>query len=247
MDKNTVLFIIIAALGGFIGGFLLANSMNRSEINSLRTQSERSAPNIASNTPGSEEGDLRPEEIRAKIAEADKSPTDLAFQRDLGLALYRYAAVKQDVPLFSEAIRILERADSLKAKDFDVLTALGNAHFDIGYYKRDAASFEKARVVYAQALAVKPGDPDVQTDLGLTYFLQDPPAYDKAAAALQKVGETTPSHKRSLQFLVQVFVKQNKPADAERALERLKAIDAANPEIAQLTELVTNAKNGLSQ
>jgi len=244
MQKNTILYVIIAALAGLIAGFLLTNFFNRSEMNALRAQVEQSKTSKPADTKGSEDNTLSPDEIKAKIAEADKNPTNLSFQKDLGIALYRYSAMKQDPALLTEALRILTRANSIDDKDFDVLVALGNAHFDTGYDKDDAASFEKARTIYTKALGQKPDDPDVRTDLGLTYFVQKPPDYDKAAAELLRVSRGNPKHERSLQFLVQIYVKQNKPADAEKTLNQLKSINPSNPAIADLTQQVAAAKGG---
>jgi len=240
MHKNTIAFVIVAAVGGFIAGFWLANSINRSAIavpTALPTQSVATSANSAA-TPANPNTDLTEDEIRAKIAEADKNPTNLSFQKDLGVSLYRYAAMKQDPSLLVDAVRILERANSINNKDFDVLVALGNAHFDIGFYKRDAASFQTARETYAKALAIKPGDPDVMTDLGLTFFLQNPPEYAKAETELRKVSDANPQHERCLQFLVQALIKQNKQADAEKAFAKLKSLNANNPAIPDLTSMI---------
>lgn len=244
MHRNTIAFVIVAAIAGFIGGFWLANSINRSAVNSLAPQTGIVNANVSQS---SGQLDLSAEELRGKIAEADRNPDNFAFQKDLGVALYRYAAMKQDAGLLAEAVRILERGNSLNAKDFDVLVALGNAHFDIGFYKKDATSFQKARDVYSKALAVKPGEPDVQTDLGLTYFLQEPPAYDKAVTELTKVSDADPKHERSLQFLVQTFVKQGKLGDAEKALAKIKSINPSNPAITELAAQISAAQSGATK
>ena len=191
--------------------------------------------------------ELSEEEIRSKIEEADKNPGNFAFQKDLGTALYRYAAMKQDVASLTQAVRILDRANLLNSKDFDVLVALGNAHFDIGFFEEDAARFQKAREVYGRALGIRPGDADVSTDLGITYFLQKPPAYDKAVAELKKVSETNPKHERSLQFLVQTFIKQNKLPDAEKTLVKLKSINPGSPAITELTSQISAARSGTNK
>jgi tetratricopeptide (TPR) repeat protein len=243
MDKNTVLIAAIALLAGFIGGFLLANNMNRSEMNELRA-GVRPAGN--SNTaPGQPAGDtLSPEEIRAKLAEADASPDNFAFQKSLGVALYRYGAMKQDLGVLEESVRILTRASSLNAKDFDVLMSLGHAHFDVGFAKRDQKQFDLAREAYNKALAIRPEDADVRADLGISYFVQPTPDLAKAAAELQKVSEVDPSHDRSMQFLAEIYIKQNKIADAERVIAKIKEINASNPAVAQLESMVAEAKKG---
>lgn len=236
MHRNTLAFVIVAAIGGFVAGFWLANSINRTAVSTTTPPSANSSvAELRSET------DLTDAEIRAKIAEADQSPDNLAFQRDLGISLYRYGAMKQDAALLGDAIRILERANSLKAGDFDILVALGNAHFDVGFFRKDALSFQRSREVYSKALALKPGEPDVSTDLGLTYFLQDPPENEKAASELEKVVKVKPDHDRALQFLVQVYLKLNRIPDAEAAFTKLKTVNSKNPAIAELTSKIVAA------
>src|SRR5205809_578982 len=83
-------------LAGIIGGFLLANSLNRTEMNSLRAQLDESKTSRSTDPKNSDESTLSGDEIKTKIAEADKNPGNLSFQKDLGIALYRYSAMKQD-------------------------------------------------------------------------------------------------------------------------------------------------------
>ena len=76
--------------------------------------------------------ELSKEEIRKKIVDAEENQNNFTFQKELGLALYRYAIMKRDQELVSEVVKLLERANKLNPKDYDVLVSLGNAHFDIG-------------------------------------------------------------------------------------------------------------------
>lgn len=242
MEKNTVLIAIIALLLGFIGGFLLANSLNRSEMNAMRAQS--SAPNT-SQAANNADPSLSEDEIRAKIAEADKNADNFDFQRDLGVGLYRYGAMKQDLGVLSEAARILTRAHSLDPNDFDVAVNLGNAHFDIGFAKKEQQSFEKAREFYNKALAIRPDDPNVQTDLGISYYVQPIPDYTRAAAELQKVVASNPRHDRSMQFLAEVDLAENKIADAEKLLAKIKDVNPTNPAVKDLSSKIEAAKAGV--
>lgn len=237
MHRNTLAFVIAAALGGFVAGFWLANSINRTAPTTATVTSSNS-------TSANSQTELSEAEIREKIAEADANPTNVAFQRGLGVSLYRYAAMKQDVGLLADSARVLERANSLDPKDFDVVVALGNAHFDIGFYKKDFASFQKARDIYNKALVLRPGEPDVTTDLGLTYYLQEPPDNAKAAAELEKVSKSKPDHDRSLQFLVRVYLKLERLADAEKTLAKLKTVNPGNSAIKELDSLVAQQKGG---
>lgn len=241
MQGKTVAFILVAAFAGFIGGFWLANSINRSAVNSLTPTGNANTNNASNTAIARVEPDLSDAELKAKIAQADANPANFAFQKDLGLALYKYAAMKQEPGLLPDAARILERANSIKPTDFDVLVALGNAHFDIGFATKNNDGYQKAREVYAKALELEPTDPDVQTDLGLTYFLEDPPSLDKAASTLQKVANSNPSHERSRQFLTRVYIKHNKATEAERSLSELKKLNPGNNAIPELDVLVTAA------
>ena len=238
------MLVVIALLAGFIGGFWLANSINRSAQQAIGPQPVAAPTAGAITTQQSSEPDLSVEEIKAKIDEADKNPTNFTYQKTLGIALYRYSSIKQAPMLLTESMRILERASSINGKDFEVLVALGNAHFDTGFANKDNASYQTARDIYTKALDIKPSDPDVQTDMAITWFLQEPPAFDKAIAGLQKVSDANPKHIRSLQFMVQTYAKQGKPADAEKALAKIKAIDPASPVIAELTNLISAGQTG---
>jgi tetratricopeptide (TPR) repeat protein len=244
MQKQTILYVIIALLVGFISGFILANSLNRSDQTPVAAMMPA---NASQPTAGAgPEPTLNPDEIRAKVAEADKNADNFSFQKDLGLSLYRYGAMTQDAEVLSQARRLLDRARSLDGRDFDVLVGLGNADFDIGFYKKDLASFEKARAAYTKALELRPGDNDVQTDMGISYFVQEPPDYAKAETELKKVTVRDPRHQRSMQFLVQLYARQKRIPEARASLEKLRGIDPSNPAIKELNSLIAAAEGPAS-
>lgn len=253
MDKNTILFVIIALLAGFIGGFLLANSINRSEMNALRAQGGRQTAQPVQSNQGNnsqnqnQDQTLSDVELKSKIAEADNNPSNFAFQKDLGIALYRYATMKKDASVLAESQRILERANSLNNRDFDVLVALGNAYFDFAFDKKDGAGFQKAREIYANALQIKSDDADVQTDIGISYFWQPSPDYNKAITQLEKVISANPTHTRSMQYLARSYIKIGKITDAEKVVAKIKSIDPSDEAIADLTSEMAKAKGGQSQ
>ena len=247
MNSSSIAFIFLALIAGFAGGFLLANKLNGSEMASLRAKAGQQNIENSNQSQNPSDTTLSNEELKAKIVEADKNPTNFTYQKNLGVSLYRYASMKQDNDLLAESIRILTRANSLDAKDFDVLVALGNAHFDVGFFKKDTASFQMARELYTKALELKPGDADVRTDFGLTYFLQEPPAYDKAATELQKVLAANPKHDRATQFLVQTYVKQGKLTEAEKMLAKIIETNPTNPAITDLRSQISAAQKGVSK
>lgn len=246
--KTKVLSLSIGTvILSFVGGFLLANSLNRNELNSLRADNERLKNTQTSSQKNETENTLTDEEIRKKIAEADQNPNNFAFQKGLGLALYRYAAVKQDSKLLEEVARLLNRANQIDSKDYDVLVALGNLYFDVGYFKKSNEDFFKAREFYKNALEQKPNDTDVRTDFGLTFFLTDPPETDRAIAEFHKSLETNSRHEKTLQVLTQALTSQNKTVEAEKYLVLLKQVNQNNENLPELTDKLAQSKSNLEK
>ncbi len=233
MDKRTLLAAAAGLVVGLIGGFLVANGINKSELSELRTKATQ-PPSSGSNSGPRDETSIGDDEIKAKIAQADGDPGNFEFQKDLGRALYRYASMKNDRTLAAEARRILERAYSIDPKNYDVIVDLGNAYFDAAYDSKDQASFTKAQQLYQKALAIRPGDADVRTDMGISYLLTEPPEYKTAVEEFQKVLKPNPGHERALQFATQAYVQMGNWAEAAKSLERLKNINPKNANIDSL-------------
>jgi tetratricopeptide (TPR) repeat protein len=242
MNTKTLALSVIAVILSFIGGFLLANSLNRSEINTLRAENERLKSSPADAAQNAPDETLGEEEIRQKIAEADKNPNNFSYQRNLGLALYRYGAMKQNAGLIADAARLLERSYQNDPKDYDVVVALGNTYYDIGFFNSDQEGFKKARDFYQKALAQKPEDADVRVDLGLSYYLAEPADLERAAAELQKALEANPKNERALQFMTQTLIKQDKTAEAEKYLARLKELNPNTLSLEQIAAQVAQEK-----
>ena len=247
MKTKALLLSITAVVLSFVGGFLLANALNRNELNSLRAENERLKNTQIASQQSESENILTDEEIREKIAEADRNPNNFAFQKGLGLALYRYAAVKQDTKLLEEVARLLKRAGELNSQDYDVMVALGNLYFDIGYYNKSNENFQKAREIYQNALEQKPNDADVRTDLGLTFFLTNPPEIDKAIGEFQKSLQTNSKHEKTLQVLTQALLSQNKANEAEKYLDLLREVNQNNEILPELTTKLEQSKNNLEK
>jgi tetratricopeptide (TPR) repeat protein len=190
---------------------------------------------------------LSDEEIQQKIAEADRNPNNFPFQKGLGLALYRYAVVKQDTKLLEEVGRLLKRASELNPEDYDVIVALGNVYFDVGYYKKNNGDFQKAREFYQKALEQKPNDADLRTDFGLTFFLTNPPETDRAIVEFQKSLQTNRKHEKTLQVLTQALISQNKTAEAEKYLDLLREVNQDNETLPELTAKLAESKSNLEK
>lgn len=242
MNKSFVWISILAVLIAFAGGFLIANSLNRTELLSLKAENER-LKNSTSQTANPNEQELTDKEIRQKIAEAEQNPDNTDFQKNLGIGLYRYATMKRNPKLLSDVEKILKRAYDKTPKDMDVLVFYGNTLFDIGFANKDNAKFEQARKIYSEALAQQPKDVDIQTDFGLTYFYESPPRDDKAIAELQKALVIKPDHERSLQHMAQIYDRQNNPAESQKYLDALRKVNPNNEVISQLQNPASNVSN----
>jgi tetratricopeptide (TPR) repeat protein len=242
--KNKSFWISIIAVGiSFVGGFILANAFNRTELDALRAENARLKSEPAQSEQNQSKAALTEDEIRQKLADADQNPSNFSLQKNLGLALYRYAAMSQDSALLSEIERILKRAYDLNEKDYEVTVALGNLQFDLGYLRKKNENFEQARVYYSKALEQNPKDVNVRTDNGLTYFLQNPPDYEKAIDEFRKSLEDNPKHERTLQFLTQALLQNGNTTEAEIYLAKLKEINPNTPNLAEFQAQMAQSKN----
>ncbi|MEO7672773.1 MAG: tetratricopeptide repeat protein [Pyrinomonadaceae bacterium] len=245
MTSRSIWIAIIASVVSFAAGFLFANSLNRSELLS-RQETDTAKPGQLT-AAGPSDLTLTAEEIQTKIASADANPGNFTFQKNLGMSLYRYAAMKQDASILPDSLRIMERALAIEPADRDLQIAVGNAYFDKGYFNKDNASLLKAREFYRRVLVKTPGDVDVRADLALSYFLHDPPDLTTAVAEFEKGLEINPKHERALQFLTQTYIKRNEVEKAAETLERLKQANAANSAIGELTTLLANIGQVISK
>jgi tetratricopeptide (TPR) repeat protein len=244
MGKKLVSLSLLTVIASFAGGFLLANALNRNEMNLLRSENEKlkTASDASPETPN--DFSLDDNELLDKIAEADKNPRNFDFQKNLGLALYKYAAMKQDTDILKESSRILSRAEDLRRNDLDVIVGLGNAHFDLGYFGKDNSELIRSREFYDRALSMRPNDVEVRTDLGLTYFLVDPPEDEKAITEFQKSLKTNPKHEKTLEFIIQSLLRVNRVADAENYLAWLRSTDPSGETLRPLAAKIEQAKGG---
>lgn len=227
MNRNSILIAAVSLILGFAAGFLLANSLNRNEINRLMSEAKSGPANSSSQATGQQGALLSDEEINAKLKEAEQNPENFAFQKGLGLGLYRYGTLRNDTSIIERAIPVLERANALNPDDYDVIVGLGNAYFDLGYLNKENAPLEKARVYYLKALDKRPNDVDVRTDLGLTFFLYQPPDRNTAIAEFRRSLAESPRHERTLQAMIETLRADGK--DASEYMERLKAVNPNNP------------------
>lgn len=234
MNTKIIAAAVIGIVAGFAAGFLIANSLNRSELEA--SQAEAAQLKRSSAPPGSraENMELSDDEIRAKIAEADQNADNFQYQKTLGLALYTYAAMKQDARLLEDVARLLERAHSLNPDDYDVLVSFGNISFDLGQIKKDESLNEKARELYRSALAKNGMDANVKTSLGVSFLASRSPEPQKAIEELSAAVKIDPKNDKALRYLAQAYADVGDKGNASKYLQELKKIDPDNPAIAEI-------------
>ena len=243
MNSKVIWISILAVIISFFGGFYLANSLNGNELLKLRAENEQLKKNMSGDPQNDSDTVLSDEEIRQKIAEADKSPDNIIYQRNLGMALLSYGVMKQNSELISESTRLLQRAYDSNPQDFDVVVALGNAYYDIASLKNDAGNFKRSREFYSKALEQKPDSASVRADFGSTFVFVDPPDFERAGAELQKALQLDPKNERALLLMSQMLIKQNNAAEAEKYLVRLKEINPKAPSLGELTAQMAQETN----
>lgn len=234
---------VLAVVVSFAGGFLLSNSLNRKEISSLKAENARMTQSGIGNSRSSATPELSKEEIRKKIVDAEENQNNFTFQKELGLALYRYAIMKRDQELVSEVVKLLERANKLNPKDYEVLVSLGNAHFDIGRQKEDDASLKKAREFYQDALDINPHDVAVRTDLGLTFAVAAPAEYRIAIDEYKKALKTDPKNEKGLQLIIKALLKLKHKEEAAKYLITLRNIHSQNTLITDFAKQIAQENN----
>src|SRR5215218_6806716 len=170
MTKENILFIIIGLLGGFMGGFFFANTVNQGAATGVAAiqpgvPQRAGMPSGHPAIPGGGAGGAIPE-VQAAIDNAKKNPTDFEAQMKAAELYYQ-------IQRFDGAIEFLQKANELQPANYDVLVNLGNSYFD-------ASRYDDAEKTYAKALVKKPDDLNVRTDMGLTFLFREGPNYDRA-------------------------------------------------------------------
>ena len=234
MKKENILFAVIGILAGFIGGFFLANSINRNA--SLQTPNAQ----IISNAPfagGTDnpqtqsvsikdnQGAMLPE-VAATLDKAQKEPQNFAAQIQAG---QMYARIQNN----DKANEFLQRAAAAHQDNFQDLATLGNGFFDI-------KNFEEAEKWYSKALEKTPDDADVRTDLGSTFMERAKPDLDRAIKEYQTTLTKNPNHENTLFNLSLALMRKGDQGGAQETLAKLEKVNPASP-------LLANLKQKLSQ
>jgi Flp pilus assembly protein TadD len=234
--KENILFTIAGLVLGFFIGFFMANSTGAGQTppatttaNSARPLDQAAAagqlppghPNISAG-----DGSAASTSAQAQQAmdEADRNPKDFTAQ-------IRAAAVFYQLGSYDKAKLYLGRSLALKPDDPDALTGMAHTLYDTGDFVGAAGYYEKV-------LAKNPDDADLRADLGSTYAQRTPPDLDRALAEYRKALALDPRNEAALSRLADVSIRKGDKATARDAINKLAAINPANPALAELRSML---------
>ncbi|MEZ5306936.1 MAG: tetratricopeptide repeat protein [Pyrinomonadaceae bacterium] len=230
MQKGHLAISIIAVIVSFLGGFILANSLNKAELSRLR--------NAPAPTPAEapQKDELSESEITETLKKAENNRDDFGFQKRLGLALYSYAASKNETKHLGDIEKLLVRANELNPNDYEVLVALANLNFDIATLRKEASRNEKAIELYRTALKANPTDPRVLSDLASVLLASKPEASQEAVQLLEKAKKADPQNELVLQNLAKAYVAVKDMPSAAKTMEELKKVNPQNPVVLEIDQ-----------
>jgi tetratricopeptide (TPR) repeat protein len=239
MNKDNVLYCIIGLLAGCIIGFIFANSVNQNAAAPRQTATTAPSrqnpalppdhPAVPSNGVADQGGAAMQEQVTAQIQQARNEPDNFDAQVKAADLFYQ-------IRRFDEAIEFLLRANKIRPDDYGTIVKLGNANFETG-------SYETAEKWYTAALLKNADDINVRTDLGLTFYLRNPPDYERAIKEYRESLQRDPRHEQTLQNMVVVLTRVGNTKEADEMLARLQEVNPVNDALPKLRTDLENLKS----
>jgi tetratricopeptide (TPR) repeat protein len=245
--------LTLGLIFGLIIGFILANIIYRTNGAeqprlSLQTQNQSKPTGAVSNSQeGSggaadasenqlddSENTLTVDELHQAVIKADGDKDNLQLQRDLGIALFRYAVLEQKTDLLPDAVRLLERAATKTfVKDKELHETLGDALFVLAQLE-ESSKMPLARAAYQKALEIEPKNEDLLVNIGLTYFFEQPPNPPAAIKQYKQALEFQPFNEKALESLTIALLALRQTAKAAESLKKLQQVNPQNNHINDL-------------
>ena len=254
MNTHKLLYALAGLLAGCLFGFFFANSVNRTELESLRSEVARArASSGAQKGDGAGSGGVdnaasmpSEAEMRELIAKADANATEVDYQRKVGQGIYMYALSTGQPALMPDALRLLKRAHEVDPKNYETNLLIGNSLFALGQ-AGDAEKYEEARVYYGKAVEAKPDDPNVRALLGMTYFFGEPSDPERAIKEYRRSLAADARHEMTLQSIASALIATGAIAEAERRIGELQSVNASNGALANLRGQLAQARNAAKE
>jgi len=189
-------------------------------------------PSLDSKNPTTKGGAPLPQ-VQEALDAAKNQPNNFEVQMNAGDLHYQ-------IESFGEAIKYYTQANKIKPDAAQVWVKLGNVYFDEGNEKSQqnqsgTGEFQQAQSWYEKYLTKNPDDINVRTDLGLTFYLRDPPDFDRAIKEYQTSLTKNPNHELTLQNLAVVLKKKGDTAAFQETVERIRKINPNNSIVTGVT------------
>jgi tetratricopeptide (TPR) repeat protein len=257
VNTHKILYALAGLVAGCVIGFLFATSVDRKELEELRGEVARARSNAGGQQKGgtpnaaATAGDPAAtmpteEEMRELVAKADAGSQDAEYQRKVGQGVYMYALSTGKTALLPEAVRLLKRAHEADPKNYETTVLVGNALFALGQ-AADASKYGEARVYYNKALASKPDDTNVHTLLGMTYYFGQPSDPERAIKEYRRSLAAEPRHEMALQSLASALIATGAIDEAQKRIEELQTVNAANAALSNLRAQLAQARNAAKE
>ncbi len=235
--KHYIISFFALAIG-FTGGFLVANGLNKSEIQTLSAKNaELQNSATAGNQP--EQKKLSNEEVSKLLDTASKSPDDADLQKRTAFEIYRDAAASDDTGRFADVEKLLERAFTTNPEDFDVLAALAQLKFSLGKIKKDEKRIADAKAFYKKASAKRPDDVRLLIGFAASLLDLDTPDGKGAIEVLQKAYKVDSKDEMVLFYMVKAHTAAGNLKEASDFLAELKEVNPKNGLVADIEKRLT--------
>lgn len=257
-NKKIVIAGAVGILLGFIIGFILADQLNKPELESTRAEVARLRASGEAKEPSTGEErsvvkgsdsfpTLTEEQLKNAVTQADADPSNAELQHKVGQALYFYAWEKGNAKILPEVARILKRAHTLDPKNYRTTVVAGDAHFLLASQSGDAKTLGEARRFYEAALASQPDDAQVRTNLGRTYFFDKPSNPQRAITEYRRALQSDPQQELSLQSLAAALIETGGLDEAARRLDELEKMSPSNTELSGLRAQLEQKRNAAKE
>ncbi|HZH91504.1 MAG TPA: tetratricopeptide repeat protein [Pyrinomonadaceae bacterium] len=257
MNTHKILYALGGLVAGCVIGFFFATSIDRKELEELRGEVARARSSAADGqragtTPNAAAANdpaatmPTDEEMRDLIAKADANQKDAEYQRKVGQGVYMYALSTGKPALLPEAVRLLKRAHEADPGNYETTVLVGNSLFALGQ-SSDSSRYAEARVYYNKALAAKPEDTNVSTLLGMTYYFGQPSDPERAIKEYRKTLAAAPRHEMALQSLASALIATGALDEAQKRIEELQTVNAANGALSNLRAQLAQTRNAAKE
>lgn len=244
MNRESVLFLFIGLLAGFIAGFMMHEAMaSRQPAPNFVGMSEQLGPDAQPQFPqqppppssggptvgGAGDPQEAMQQVQRLRQYVEENPQDLE-------ALKLLAGLNGSIRNLSRAGELYERYLEQKPDDLEVLQVYGNLSYDQQNWRRAAE-------LYEAYLKQSPESLEVRTDLGAVYrYLGQ---YDDALEQFENVQGRDPSHWQAVynEVLVRALDLQDY-SGAEDALGTLRNLRPGDAEVERLAAEVEKRRQG---